>query len=299
MQRRHTITSQPLTNMIMITMKRRRSTQPQHSTIAKMLTGTARPLMFIHRNKRGVPSPSRRQWKERGTKKRTPAGGSRWSREKLGDRDRGVILTRKSTFDGFLGDLLRLHFYRYHARPDERGRKRTWHRFSAMIERPDNLVGTIEGTPSRDLSCNMFFAALRKPFASYSGSGPCLCRPNSPGGLHVVLLHFAQFGGKRRRKGQHLALRQPTDSCYKRGRQTHSSQGNPMNPIIDNPANQAINWSSRMGALAAEAPKRQLGFPPIGQSAALSPRLSAILDSLRRQHDSTETLKANHFILAD
>ena len=72
-----------------------------------------------------------------------------------------------------------------------------------------------------------------------------------------------------------------------------------MNPIIDNPAQQAINWSSRMGALAAERSKGQLGFTQNGQGAALPARLTAILDSLRRRHESTETLKANHFILAD
>ena len=72
-----------------------------------------------------------------------------------------------------------------------------------------------------------------------------------------------------------------------------------MNPIIDNPAQKAINWSARMGTLAAEGSKRQPGVTQNGGGAALPPRLSAILDSLRRQHDSTETLKANHFILAD
>ena len=72
-----------------------------------------------------------------------------------------------------------------------------------------------------------------------------------------------------------------------------------MNPINDNPAHQATNWSARIGALAADMPRKQTGFPPIGQGAALPPRLSAILDSLRRRHESAETLKANHFILAD
>ena len=63
-----------------------------------------------------------------------------------------------------------------------------------------------------------------------------------------------------------------------------------MTPLIDSPANQnARQWSARLGVLAAQkaAPTH------------LPPRLTAILQSLRRRRNAAETFRANHFIQGD
>ena len=67
-----------------------------------------------------------------------------------------------------------------------------------------------------------------------------------------------------------------------------------MNQPIDVPNQNAIQFSTQLGALAAERPAAQ---------PALSGRLSAILEHLRQKERAREQLnhkiRATHFIMAD
>jgi hypothetical protein len=67
-----------------------------------------------------------------------------------------------------------------------------------------------------------------------------------------------------------------------------------MNQPINDPNRQALNFSARLGTLAAENATSPLRVPT---------RLSAVLEHLRQRERAREhvehKLKANHFIMAD
>jgi len=72
-----------------------------------------------------------------------------------------------------------------------------------------------------------------------------------------------------------------------------------MDPIINNPDQQPIAWSARLGALAGSLPPRlQPNVTNLDGNTAHD-RLSAILNSLRRREHAADTFRANHFILGD